>query len=114
MAKKKSPPSKGKSGIPKIGAKHPESNAESNPSQSDENTESGMPTASVVVNAPIATMDHGYEPRRVDVARLSPCQRKNLRRLVNGLVVNQAKLANGSDVTNPAGAVKWLLEQLGA
>lgn len=69
-------------------------------------------TNSVSVSLPMAAIRHGYEPRRVDVQRMSQLQRENLNRLLNGLIATGATLKNGSVVKRQQDAFKWVLEKM--
>jgi len=56
---------------------------------------------------------HGYVTNRCDVQMMTEQQRYNLRRLLHGLVANDATLGNGKFVNCGQDVVKWILEQIG-
>lgn len=72
----------------------------------------GIELVEVPLSVPMATIDHGYTPRRVDVNRLTSVQSQQLRRVLNGLIARKAVLANGGRVKSLQDAFKWILEGL--
>lgn len=66
----------------------------------------------VMVELPIdrSVVDVGWS-LHVDT-QLTPEQSNSLRKLASALDKHQATTRNGQRVTNPAGAVRWMLEQV--
>jgi hypothetical protein len=52
----------------------------------------------------------GYMGRRIDLAQLTTRQQQTIYSLLAGLVRDGAKLINGTPVTAPSHAIKWMLE----
>lgn len=73
-----------------------------------------MPVETASVSVPMASISHGYEPRRCDVQRMTSVQKSNLQKITNGLMAEGAKLASGAVVKRQQDAVKWILENLEA
>lgn len=71
-----------------------------------------MQTETRSVSVPLASVDFGYLPRRIDLRKLTKRQSGALRQLQEALSVQGVRLADGSQIKNPANAIKWLLESL--
>lgn len=71
-----------------------------------------MSTQTKSVSVPLASVDFGYLPRRIDLRKLTKRQSGALRQLQEALSVQGVRLADGSQIKNPANAIKWLLESL--
>ena len=71
-----------------------------------------MPFVMASANIPMATIEHGYAPRRCDVEGMGKEQRDNLMMCTNGLIAKSAKLKNGTLVRRPSHAIKWILENI--
>lgn len=54
----------------------------------------------------------GYSPRRVDLRHLTRKQRAGLNRLLYSCIEADKELENGTVVTRPIHAIKYVLEQL--
>ncbi len=68
--------------------------------------------AYVGLNIPIEEAPTGYVSRHLEVGSMTQEQGFAVKMLLGGLMREQAKLADGRSVNTPAGAVRWLLEQL--
>ena len=68
-------------------------------------------TDGALVELPIGELDSKFPNARVD-AHLDPERAKKMRRLVNGLRRDNAKMANGNHVRSNADAIRWLLDQI--
>ena len=66
------------------------------------------------VSVPLASVDFGYLPRRIDLRKLTKRQSGVLRQLQEALCSQGVRLADGSQIKNPANAIKWLLESVAA
>lgn len=66
------------------------------------------------VSVPLAAVDFGYLPRRIDLRKLTKRQSGVLRQLQEALSGQGVRLADGSPIKNPANAIKWLLESVAA
>jgi hypothetical protein len=66
------------------------------------------------VSVPLASVDFGYLPRRIDLRKLTKRQSGALRQLQEALCSQGVRLADGSQIKNPANAIKWLLESVAA
>jgi len=66
------------------------------------------------VSVPLASVDFGYLPRRIDLRKLTKRQSSALRQLQEALSSQDVRLADGSQIKNPANAIKWLLESVAA
>lgn len=71
-----------------------------------------MPIESVSVEIPVAKLRTGYTTRRIDVAKMTGKQAEGVRKVVNGLIAQKAKLLDGRMVQRPQDAVKWIFEQV--
>lgn len=67
--------------------------------------------AEVIV--PLGQLHEGYLSNHVEARLTSDRQKRNMRRMLQGLRTDGAKLENGRFVETPADAVRWVLEQLG-
>lgn len=68
--------------------------------------------AYVGLNIPIEEAPTGYVSRHLEVGSMTQDQGLAVKMLLGGLMREQAKLADGRSVNTPAGAIRWLLEQL--
>lgn len=66
------------------------------------------------LSVPLAAVDFGYLPRRIDLRKLTKRQSGVLRQLQEALSGQGVRLADGSPIKNPANAIKWLLESVAA
>ncbi len=66
----------------------------------------------VSITVPLGPLHDGYLSRHVQ-AQLDDRQRRNMRRMLQGLRLTGAKTISGKFVETPADAVRWMLEQLG-
>lgn len=66
------------------------------------------------VSVPLASVNFGYLPRRIDLRKLTKRQSGVLRQLQEALCSQGVRLADGSQIKNPANAIKWLLESVAA
>lgn len=71
-----------------------------------------MPVDSVNVVIPVAKLRTGYTTRRVDVQKMTGKQAEGMRKVVNGLIAEKAKLIDGRMVQRPQDAIKWIFEQV--
>lgn len=82
-----------------------------------EQAEAAAPSAPAQVGrrqleVPLAIVEFGYLPRRIDLRKLTKRQSGALRQLQEALSGEGVRLADGSQIKNPANAIKWLLESL--
>lgn len=68
--------------------------------------------AYVGLYVPIEEAPQGYVSRHLEVGSMTQEQGLAVKMLLGGLMREQAKLADGRSVSTPAGAIRWLLEQL--
>jgi hypothetical protein len=61
---------------------------------------------------PLGAIQNGYLSNHVEARLATDKQRRNMRRVLQGLRQRGEKLENGRFVDTQADAVKWLLEQL--
>lgn len=64
------------------------------------------------LDVPLAVVEFSYLPRRIDLRKLTKRQSGALRQLQEALSGEGVRLADGSQIKNPANAIKWLLESL--
>lgn len=65
----------------------------------------------VQISVPIATTPAGYITRRVDVRGMTAKQSQRLHDITYGLRAAEMKLHDGTIITSPMHAIKWMLEQ---
>lgn len=65
----------------------------------------------VAITVPIATTPPGYMTRRVDVRGMTAKQSQRLHDIMHGLRAADARLQDGTIVSSPMHAIKWMLEQ---
>ena len=66
------------------------------------------------VSVPMANVRFGYLPRQIYLRKLTTRQSGALRQLQEALCSQGVRLADGSQIRNPANAIKWLLESVAA
>jgi hypothetical protein len=64
------------------------------------------------VEVPMGALQNGYLSAHVEARLTTEKQRRNMRRMLQGLRQAGAKLENGRFVDTAADAVRWMLEQL--
>jgi peptidoglycan hydrolase-like protein with peptidoglycan-binding domain len=71
-----------------------------------------VPTAHRQITVPLADIPVSYLQRRIDLRKLTGRQSLAVRQLQEALDARGVRLANGSRISNPANALKWLLEEI--
>jgi hypothetical protein len=67
---------------------------------------------STIIEIPIGELHNGYLSNHIEARLSTEKQRKNMRRILNGLRKSGAKLENGRFVDTQADMFKWILEQV--
>ncbi len=66
----------------------------------------------VSIEIPLMDVVSGYQTNRCDIARMTAEQSLMLRKLKDGLIAKEAKLANGKIVRVEQDVFKWILEAI--